>query len=405
MTVTRKTAALTIVLSAIIFRSGVAFSAPGIRVEPGEVSRFTLEAPGSVIAGHPFPLVIEARDVFDNLVVNYDKKDRLVEVMSVGAGRLQPATVSSSEFKDGRALVNITTNRAETLRLVTREKQTQASGAVTIAVIPGMPVSLDLVMPREATAGVPFKSLLIARDSQGNRIDNRVRASGPLRIQADREGVFRAPGLDWSDFRGGMATVEMSHTLAGEATISFRDEKSGLLGQGKVMILPATFHAFSVIVPDSIVAGQPFPVVLEARDAFGNLCHDYHREGEGAAIASTGSGEIRPDFVPASSFYQGIARVNFIYTKAEQFEIVAREGTSGVPVSVSPPEITVSPEEPARRPEIDLEEQMRLFERHLGEGSYRDALEVLEKMVEASPDDSELRQMKNRLEEVIRIIE
>ena len=55
-------------------------SSEAIRVVPGKLDHFTLIVSDVVVAGKPFTVELEAKDKFDNTIINYDETGSNVEI-------------------------------------------------------------------------------------------------------------------------------------------------------------------------------------------------------------------------------------------------------------------------------------------------------------------------------------
>jgi len=299
-----------------------------ILAKPGEIGHFLLSAPSEVRAGESFELKIEARDIYNNLVPDYGiGAEREIEINVLGTGEFKPYLIKSTDFKEGRAIVECSYTRAEPIKIILKERNSSAFGSVSLSVIPGETNHFDVLLPSEVIiVNEPFPVKLIVKDTNGNCITSFGQEGELIKIQSDQEIRFDSDYLNKTIFfKNGVALITLKSFSAGKFKLLFIDEESKTEGKIELEVKPGEFHHFEVIPPPTVVTGKPFETVIQAKDIYDNLVTDYEREGQGAMISTTGTGLVKPEFIPASSFNKGVARVNFIYTKAEPFTIIAEE--------------------------------------------------------------------------------
>jgi len=89
-----------------------------ILVAPGDPDHFRVGTPAEGVAGEGFPAQIEALDRFDNVIEDYDLRGLEVLVSTDGRGQISPATISPTMFLHGKAVVNLSYNRAESFSVL-----------------------------------------------------------------------------------------------------------------------------------------------------------------------------------------------------------------------------------------------------------------------------------------------
>lgn len=119
---------------------------------------------------------------------------------------------------------------------------------------------------------------------------------------------------------------------------------------GSVIVEPGPLDHFELIVPVVVRPGEDFQVIIEAKDALGNLIVDYSASGKGVNIFTDGRGKISPIEVLPWNFENGRAKVYFRYDTAEIFTIIAREKgekhIQGVSLPIDSTVTTLEPVEP-----------------------------------------------------------
>jgi len=98
-------------------------SSGAMELKPGEAERFVVTVvppPGGFRAGIPFTVHIEARDRYNNLVKDFSKSGRSVELCTSGAGKITPRFLDPSSFEKGTLTVQCMYDRAEAFQLTAR---------------------------------------------------------------------------------------------------------------------------------------------------------------------------------------------------------------------------------------------------------------------------------------------
>ncbi len=313
--------------------------AQSLRIEPGRLVTFEISAPAAARVGEPVSLVVTARDAAGNAVTNYDRTGGGVvftsnAVSTADAARasgVEPNRFPASAFREGRLTAEVILTRAGATEIeVMDPAQRVTSRTGRIDVRPGAVANVKVLAPAAARVGEPFDVVIELYDRFGNPV-----------VDFDRFGteVLLKPGLAGAVGRFEPARVLPTHFSLGRASVKVRytqAENTSLMAEAAPArgisspfeVRAGALHAFGVTVPARpVVAGEPFGIVIEAKDQSGNTVTDFNRVGGVVELRSTGSGTVDPATIPPTAFVGGIAMVNVRYNVAEKIAIVAQDAT------------------------------------------------------------------------------
>jgi len=110
---------------------------------------------------------------------------------------------------------------------------------------------------------------------------------------------------------------------------------------GTITIRPGRFDHFTVQIPSTPIAGDSFIVRLQAYDIYNNLITDFSESGRDFEIKVSGSAQVEPRVLRASSFQGGSALVSLRDKKAETITLSVSEIGGTLPILSK--EITIKP--------------------------------------------------------------
>lgn len=145
----------------------------GLNVHPAvppSLNRFVVDAGYYQLAGVPFTLTIEARDLSDNVLTSYDGACRIIP--SVGA--CSPPMTTGYKFLDGFLAIPISLSGASDNVILRVEdvKDSSKIGLLFLNVRPSGLAEFEIITPPAADAGATFTFTIRARDNQGNLLTN-----------------------------------------------------------------------------------------------------------------------------------------------------------------------------------------------------------------------------------------
>lgn len=302
-------------------------------IEPGAVASFEITAPSVARVGDAVAIRVVARDASGNTVRNYDKSGGAITLGSSSmAGRVvEPDRFAASAFHDGILDAEVTLTRAGSYELAVEDASAHVSSRTgRIDVRPGDVATVKVMPPQEARVGEGFDVVIELYDRFGNAVADYDRFGAEARIKqglAGSVGRFEPASVSPSIFSQGRATVRVRYSQAENAVMLVEAGTARGLSS-PINVRAGDLDRFVVTVPSrKVIAGEPFGIVVEARDAGGNTITDFNRVGGVVSLRTTGSGHIEPSSIPPTAFASGIAMVNVRYNVAEKIGIIAEDPT------------------------------------------------------------------------------
>ena len=223
-----------------------------------------------------------------------------------------------------------------------------AALAGSVIVQPGPLDHFKLEISEAIQTNKDFKVIINARDAWGNQIINYYETGNGLDVITNGRGKIHPNEVyPWS-FEDGRAIVYFKYDKNESFTITIREKDGSLLGTSKtvhaytgkiapdqliiipeVTVKPGEPDHFLVISPRETIAGEPFNLVIEARDKRNKLIADYNLKGSDVEIVSSPPGADKPIIVKASLFNNGRAVIRFNNTRSGLVSIVARVRKEG----------------------------------------------------------------------------
>lgn len=298
-----------------------------IMIKPGRFNHFTLHIPSTPIAGDSFVVRLQAYDIYNNLITDFNETDRDFEVGVTGSAQAEPKILRASNFRGGSALISIRDKKAERITLSISE----IGGAMPIlakevAIRPNRLDHFLLQSPSQVKAGESFDVRVIVRDAFENIVVDDAEIGKSLKINVTGTGSLKSPDTGTLNFKTGVATARFNSEKVGEVAIEIYDPLSGSRGRSpSIRIIPAELSSFNVQAPREGIAGEPFDVIITALDPYGNSLTNYDATGDGVVLSSTGKGRISPNRISPSEFKGGYVIAKVIYERAEEIEVVVTE--------------------------------------------------------------------------------
>ncbi|MHB8834352.1 MAG: hypothetical protein ACYC9Y_01355 [Candidatus Methylomirabilia bacterium] len=331
------------------------------RILPNRLDRFVVNAPRAVTAGEAFQARVIAQDAYGNT------KDDLADIRESlrleiqGTGLAVAVDKAAPTFRGGEATFTFLPRKAGSIRVVAQEMRTRSAGES--AAVKVNPASLDhftVLGPKAAVAGEKFIVLISAYDAYENPVTNYEAQSDGVVLRSSGTGALAPVAVPAKEFHEGQARVALTYTKAEVLRVGAREQNREAGGESDaIVVAPGDPDQFHVSTPAEAVAGEGFPVQLEALDRFGNLIEDYDLRGLEVQLSTDGHGLLSPGSVSAASFVRGKATVSLQYNRAESFSVVAALSKEALEKliaerkrqAVAPPAPVVSPEEAARERE------------------------------------------------------
>ena len=305
-----------------------------ITVKPGQLNYFTISAPGEAVSGEDFFLQIKVHDNKGNVITNYSDVGKSVKLLSTGSQQLTPKSVSAASFIGGVATVKAVYYKAEDISITVKDfSETRSGKSGLIKIKPNTIHHFSIVAPATVVAGSPIKLRITALDAYENMIGAYNSMGKGANVSTSGTSKVSPNFIPASSFIGGVANLTFTYNKAENITINLSEkDRPDISKSNRIAINPASLDRFVVTTGGVAVAGEPFAIKIKAVDAYDNVVSNYNTTGKNVILASSGSGDLTPNVVAASSFVDGLANINVRYDKAESFSVnVYQEGMQGAP--------------------------------------------------------------------------
>lgn len=332
-----------------------------VPVYPNKLDHFSLNVPKTARSGEPFQVRIIARDAFDNIKFDLHDIRADVAVDYSGTGSLVKVDKALPSFRSGEMILSFEPIKVGKVKIAVEEMTTHGRGESAEIEIGPAPLHHFIVQgPKAVIAGEEFLVTFAAMDRNENLVTAYSTRGDGIIIHPSGSGLLEPTTVGAKDFRDGQAKVKVRYPVAGSLKITAREMNGDMSGSSEsIAVVAGEPDHFIVTSPEEAVAGETFPVGIEAFDRFGNLIEDYDLRGLEVYLSTDGTGKIEPSSVSPASFSKGKAKINITYNKAESFSVIAalskenidrivRERGRRAPAAVPP---SLTPEDVAREKE------------------------------------------------------
>lgn len=239
---------------------------------PPSLNRFVVDAGYYQLAGVPFTLTIEARDLSDNVLTSYDGACRIIPSVGVSA----PPMTTGYKFLDGFLAIPISLSGASDNVILRVEdvKDNTKIGLLFLNVRPSGLAEFEIITPPAADAGATFTFTIRARDNQGNLLTNY---TGTAVISHTATGGDVSMPVSYTFTSADAGVKVFSGATGGRFTkaenIKIRVEDSGKVGISEFVSINADESDPIVeLRPDllSVDLGTSLSFDLNLKDRFGN---------------------------------------------------------------------------------------------------------------------------------------
>ena len=194
-----------------------------IKINPASLSNFKIQAPRKVIAGEPFDLLIAAYDTYGNVVTNYAAVGGGIGLSTTGNSKIEPSSVSPSDFKNGQAIVKVVYEKAEEVQVIAKESNRNQEGRTDgILVMNTGPDHFVVITPETAMSGQRFKIKVEAYDKFNNIVSNFNLIGSDVELTTSGTGSITPARISFSDFINGVAVLDVLYDKAESFMISTR---------------------------------------------------------------------------------------------------------------------------------------------------------------------------------------
>lgn len=331
------------------------------RILPNRLDRFVINVPREVTAGEAFQARVIAQDAYGNTKDDLADIRESLRIEIQGSGTAVSTDKTTPPFRGGEAAFTFQPRKAGSIRVAVQETRTRSAGeSAGIKVNPAALHHFTVLGPKAAVAGEKFIVLISAFDGFENPVANYEAQGDGVVLRSSGTGALAPAAVPAKEFNGGQARVTLTYTKAEALRVGVREQNREAGGESDaILVAPGDPDQFRVSTPAEAVAGETFPVQIEALDRFGNLIEDYDLRGLEVHLSTDGRGQLSPGAISPASFVRGKAAVSLLYNRAESFSVVAALSKEALDKLVAerkrqasaPPAPELSPEDAAKEQE------------------------------------------------------
>lgn len=295
-----------------------------IKVLPAELKRLSIEIPSEAQVGTIFYAKIYGKDKFGNLIC---------DGLDIKALNLFFQGDVSPQIKDMRYLNDTCTITAALYSEKTGSFYAEATlldrdvkGRSEKIKIKNAQVNSFIIQSKDKPiAGEPFELDILAVDKFGNLVEDFASTTQKILIEAKGQGYVFPSELSSYAFTDGKVRVNLRYDRAEDIRIVVKlSHDYSVRGESEVIkVEPPKVKRFEVIAPDTVIAGQKFKIKVIAYNQLDKVMSNYNLYGSTVVLKTTGSGTLTPNRIPSTEFINGVAVIEVMYDKAENFEIIA----------------------------------------------------------------------------------
>ncbi|MBZ0157113.1 MAG: hypothetical protein K8I29_12985 [Alphaproteobacteria bacterium] len=301
-----------------------------ITILPGKLTSFSVKEPRSVQAGEPFDIRIIAKDAFGNTVPDAIQ-GRNINLIFKGDADPKIALPSIPDFKGGATTVTLVSQKSGTVAIEVKDLISGKTGTGDkIEIVSGPVSSFRVFSPKEVIAGEPFELSIVAVDRFNNIAANYSAAGSGVTIESSGKFKPFPSTIPAYEFIKGQAKVDMRYDIAEDITLTVTEIGKSQKGTSDVLQVASPIpERYDITTPDSVIAGQKFKIKVTVYNQLGHVIKNYNLVGPDVSLATTGTGTLIPNRIPASEFVNGSAVVEVQYNKSEAFSIIPTPAKPG----------------------------------------------------------------------------
>lgn len=175
-------------------------------------------------------------------------------------------------------------------------------------------------VPSANVAGEDAKITLSAFDAYGNKTNYFGEKGRTFTLRTTGSATLDKTTLTSADFVSGDVRIAVSDRIAETVRIALYEGQSLLLVKNMATgtFVPgfnlkfnhAPLGSFDIAVPEKLIAGEEFNVIVTAKDKAGNILSGYSSIAEGVVVTTEGQNGKKNLLVPAHRFNDGRAEVS-----------------------------------------------------------------------------------------------
>jgi hypothetical protein len=228
-----------------------------------------IDVPASVTVGQEVPVTVTARDRSGAVVTGFRGT---VHFTSNDPAAVLPTdyTFTAADAGTHAFTAIFATPGTATLGVFNRFIPT-LRGSAALTVIAAVPDHFQVAAPPVVNVNEPFPFTVSARDSYDHLVTGY---RGTVHLTSS-DGTVLPPDYTFTDSDGGQHTFTARLPTVGTVTLTATDTDAGFSGNTTVLVAEPAVSLRLVDVPDTVTAGQPFAITVQAVDESGNPAPGY----------------------------------------------------------------------------------------------------------------------------------
>ena len=311
-------------------------------VFPNKLTSFVIISPRIAQAGDPFDLRIIAKDAYGNTVLD-PIPGKNINLIFKGDADLKIDMPSIPDLKNGSCSITLVSQKSGSAQIDAKDLISGSVGSSDKIEINSGPLnSFKLFAPKDVIAGEPFEVSLVAVDRFNNIVSNYGSVGNGVSITSTGRLRPFPSTIPAYEFVNGQAKVDLRYDIAEDIAIIAADSVKGQKGSTETIhVISPVPERYEVTTPESAIAGQKFKLKVTVYNQLNHVIKNYNLVGPDVLLATTGSGTLVPNKIPASEFINGNAVVEVQYNKSEAFTITASSAKTSTPSSPVQPPVSV----------------------------------------------------------------
>ena len=238
-------------------------------IGPGPVTNYAFTAPATVVAGAPYTISLTASDGYGHPVDNATDPATISWTDgSPGAATPDSANATSADYVNGIATFtgDFTGTGTATITIGGSNDGDHAQ-STSVTVTPGAATQLAAGAPANFVAGATQQVTVDALDAFGN-LDTSYTGTATIALTGQATTLPGGPTLT---ITAGVGTIDVGSDAAGAQTLTATDTAGLLTATGTAVIVdPGPVARLNFDGPATVVAGEPYTVLVTAFDNYGN---------------------------------------------------------------------------------------------------------------------------------------
>ncbi len=295
-----------------------------VKVVPAEINHLEIKSQLFSRAGDIFEIFIKAKDRYNNTVCK-DYNPEVINLFFKGDISIQ---IKETKYIADQCVLNVKlyADKIGSFQVEASLLNSNIKGkSDVISIVNSELAGFIIEAPKEVIASESFEIKISAIDKFNNYVRDLSTKKQKFIIESTSKRAVFPNEISSHEFLEGIAKISLRYDSPDDIKIVVKDSKnSAIKGESDtIKIVPPSLKRFEIVAPETVIAGQKFKIKIIAYNQSDKIMTQYNLYGKPVILRTTGKGTLTPNKIPPSEFINGIAIVEVLYDKAEQFEIIA----------------------------------------------------------------------------------